>query len=426
MTDVAPPHGLYTPEELYRLLPAALRIRDVEQGGRDGVAAPAHRGHLRPGQRRRRGHRAALRRPVHRDLRRLGGALHRRPHRLPHPPRGRAQGGVAPGRGGQHDRYRRRKGTASMLEQLARDVTGWPARVVEFFELLTTTQYMNHVRPHAAAHRRPPGRRPARPRLPLPGRRLRIVGPHRRDAPHRDRRAGGTTSRTSASSCGGSSAHRGHAVAAGAAADGSGRRFRFDPLGADSHALRRPPARGGHHPPRRAVRRAPPAHRSVGAGPPGRLLRAGPVVPAGGPAVAPAATPIGRTDGRRLRPVRRPRRPGDVEQRARARRRRSSARPPARPRRLPRRRRPRARPASAPSSAGAALEIGGGGYDRSARHPAGAAEVVAASGAARTSPPLLTSVGRRRGGRDRGLPPLRRSRPTITVEPIARPGPTTG
>jgi hypothetical protein len=48
-------------------------------------------------------------------------------------------------------RFRRRKGTASMLEQLARDVTGWPARAVEFFELLTTSQYMNHVRPHAAA-----------------------------------------------------------------------------------------------------------------------------------------------------------------------------------------------------------------------------------------------------------------------------------
>lgn len=42
--------------------------------------------------------------------------------------------------------YRRRKGTATMLEQLARDVTGWPARVVEFFQLLGTTQYMNHTR----------------------------------------------------------------------------------------------------------------------------------------------------------------------------------------------------------------------------------------------------------------------------------------
>jgi hypothetical protein len=44
--------------------------------------------------------------------------------------------------------YRRRKGTAAVLEQLARDVTGWPARTVEYFELLVGTQYMNHVRPH--------------------------------------------------------------------------------------------------------------------------------------------------------------------------------------------------------------------------------------------------------------------------------------
>lgn len=43
--------------------------------------------------------------------------------------------------------YRRRKGTATMLEQMARDVTRWPARVVEFFQLLATTQFMNHVRP---------------------------------------------------------------------------------------------------------------------------------------------------------------------------------------------------------------------------------------------------------------------------------------
>jgi hypothetical protein len=43
--------------------------------------------------------------------------------------------------------FRRRKGTAAVLEQLARDVSGWPARVVEFFLLLGWTQYMNHVRP---------------------------------------------------------------------------------------------------------------------------------------------------------------------------------------------------------------------------------------------------------------------------------------
>lgn len=43
--------------------------------------------------------------------------------------------------------YRRRKGTAAMLEQLARDVTGWNANVIEYFQLLATTQYLNHLRP---------------------------------------------------------------------------------------------------------------------------------------------------------------------------------------------------------------------------------------------------------------------------------------
>lgn len=42
--------------------------------------------------------------------------------------------------------YRRRKGTASVLEQLARDVTAWNARAVEFFQLLGWTQFMNHIR----------------------------------------------------------------------------------------------------------------------------------------------------------------------------------------------------------------------------------------------------------------------------------------
>ncbi|AIF82573.1 hypothetical protein NTE_00492 [Candidatus Nitrososphaera evergladensis SR1] len=42
--------------------------------------------------------------------------------------------------------YRRRKGTAFVLEQLARDVTQWGARAVEFFQLLCTTQNVNHVR----------------------------------------------------------------------------------------------------------------------------------------------------------------------------------------------------------------------------------------------------------------------------------------
>src|SRR5947199_5787479 len=42
--------------------------------------------------------------------------------------------------------YRRRKGTAAMLELLAHDVTGWPARAVEFFERLAATQHFNHIR----------------------------------------------------------------------------------------------------------------------------------------------------------------------------------------------------------------------------------------------------------------------------------------
>jgi hypothetical protein len=42
---------------------------------------------------------------------------------------------------------RRRKGTAAALEELARDATGWDASVVEYFQLLATTQYMNHLRP---------------------------------------------------------------------------------------------------------------------------------------------------------------------------------------------------------------------------------------------------------------------------------------
>lgn len=42
--------------------------------------------------------------------------------------------------------YRRRKGAASMLEGLATDVTGWRAFTVEFFQLLATTQHLNHIR----------------------------------------------------------------------------------------------------------------------------------------------------------------------------------------------------------------------------------------------------------------------------------------
>jgi hypothetical protein len=43
-------------------------------------------------------------------------------------------------------RYRRRKGTLALLELLAADVAGWPARAVEFYRLLAQTQSLSH--PH--------------------------------------------------------------------------------------------------------------------------------------------------------------------------------------------------------------------------------------------------------------------------------------
>lgn len=44
--------------------------------------------------------------------------------------------------------FRRRKGTVLVLEQLARDVTGWGAHAVEFFKILSVAQYMKQIRPH--------------------------------------------------------------------------------------------------------------------------------------------------------------------------------------------------------------------------------------------------------------------------------------
>src|SRR2546429_9975827 len=41
--------------------------------------------------------------------------------------------------------YRRRKGTLPMLEELARDVTGWSAHAVAFFEQLGWAQNLNHL-----------------------------------------------------------------------------------------------------------------------------------------------------------------------------------------------------------------------------------------------------------------------------------------
>jgi hypothetical protein len=42
-------------------------------------------------------------------------------------------------------RYRRRKGTLALLEVLANDIAGWPARAVEFYKLLGWTQALNYL-----------------------------------------------------------------------------------------------------------------------------------------------------------------------------------------------------------------------------------------------------------------------------------------
>lgn len=41
----------------------------------------------------------------------------------------------------------RSKGTAATLEEVARGATGWPAKVIEYFQNLAHPQFMNHIRP---------------------------------------------------------------------------------------------------------------------------------------------------------------------------------------------------------------------------------------------------------------------------------------
>ena len=99
---------------------------------------------------RRRRHRAAVRQLVHRDLRGLGRAVHRRARRLPSraadsraSPLDGDQGSRAPPdpdsapRGRQHDPLPTAQGHAGACSKLlANDVAGWPARAVEFLQLL--------------------------------------------------------------------------------------------------------------------------------------------------------------------------------------------------------------------------------------------------------------------------------------------------
>ena len=47
-------------------------------------------------------------------------------------------------------RYRRRKGTLAVLELLANDIAGWPARAVEYYNVLGWNQSVNHLYPDRA------------------------------------------------------------------------------------------------------------------------------------------------------------------------------------------------------------------------------------------------------------------------------------
>lgn len=134
---------IHSAENLYRLLPAVYRLRDAEQGFPLKALAEILA-------------EQALR--IEEDIDRLyDNSFVETCEEWVVPYIGAllgVQGLHAAGEGGLSHRarvantlgYRRRKGTASMLEQLARDTTGWPARCVELFRLLGTTQNVHHPR----------------------------------------------------------------------------------------------------------------------------------------------------------------------------------------------------------------------------------------------------------------------------------------
>jgi hypothetical protein len=132
--------------------------------------------------------------------------------------------------------YRRRKGTAAMLEQLARDVTDWPARAVEFFEQLATTQYMNHVRLHA----------PATASVRSTPRMIQLGGPFNAVAHTAEmRRPEGGSGRYNIPNIGIflwrlQPFRLSNVPLTPDPGDATGRRFRFNPLGADQPLFRKP------------------------------------------------------------------------------------------------------------------------------------------------------------------------------------------
>ncbi len=137
----------------------------------------------------------ALRRPVHRDLRPLGCAVHRRSDRLPGAPRRHPSALLAAGRGREHHRLSAPQGHRCGAGATGARRDGLDgARAVEFFERSATTQYMNHTRPHALAtpdlrNQEATGLGTSDRAIWCPQRRLRRPRPHRRRTPDQRRRS---------------------------------------------------------------------------------------------------------------------------------------------------------------------------------------------------------------------------------------------
>ena len=131
--------------------------------------------------------------------------------------------------------FRRRKGTALMLEELAQDITDWPARAAEFFQQLATTQYMKHQRLDA----------PATADLRDLAAMFRVDGPFNKPAHTVEvRRPEAGSGRYNIPNIGiflwRLRALRLSAIPLTAdPGDASKRKFRFNPLGADMHLFRR-------------------------------------------------------------------------------------------------------------------------------------------------------------------------------------------
>ncbi len=138
-----------TPAGLYELLPAVIRMRDAEEGeplralvdilAREGAVVEESIAQLLDDQ--------FIETCAPWVVPYLGALIGYRPlhaiDALAFSPRADAANTIA---------RRRRKGTAAVLEQLARDVTGWPARAVEYFQTTACCQHVNVPRPtHALA-----------------------------------------------------------------------------------------------------------------------------------------------------------------------------------------------------------------------------------------------------------------------------------